>query len=264
MGRSMRPKNIPIQEILFTAKIGFLSKRLWLDFFTKRSISQNSRLWRSFVADEYFKEHESKTLRDVLVLNKRARTLLEARGLKAVVSPHMNQVDHDEMVARILIQLEREKGIESITTESELKQRFMHWVRTTREGRGVKFPDLALNLTGTSKFPRVALEVELSKKNFDRCKNMMLSYSSKKDVDAVIYIAEQQAIFDRLARAMKETNYPTWERPVGFSYLKDWLEEPTKASIYLSSNVATLQEWIGTNNELEPAELMQSSHKLIA
>lgn len=264
MGRSVRPKNIPLQEILFAAKIGFLSKRLWLDFFTKRSISQNSRLWRSFVGDEYFKKHESKSLRDVLVLDKKARFLLEARGLKAVASPHMNQVDHDEKVARILIQLEREKGIESIATESELKQRFMHWMRTTREGRGVKFPDLALTLVGTSKFPRIALEVELSKKNFDRCKNMMLSYSSKKDVDAVIFIAEQQAIFDRLARAMKDTNYPTWERPVGFSYLKDWLAEPTKASIYLSSKVATLQEWIGDKSEVKPSELIQGSHKLIA
>lgn len=245
----MRPKKIPLEEIRFAAKIGFLSKRLWLDFFTTKSVSQNSRRWRSFVTDEYFKKHESRSLRDVLVLDKKARSLLEARGLKAVASPHMNQVDHDETVARILIQLERDKTIQSIETESELKQKFMLWMRTTREGRGVKFPDLSVTLGKNAKFMQIALEIELSKKSFDRCKTMMLSYSSKREVGAVVFIAEQEVIFDRLARAMKETHYPTWERPIGFGYLKDWLRDPMTAPIYLSNSATSLREWQRLENE---------------
>jgi len=242
----MKKKVPPRSELLFASKMGFLSKRLWLDFFTTKSRSQNSRLWRSFVAQEYFKKHESKSLTDVLVLDQKGRSFLEAMGIGAVSAPHMNQVDHDETVSRILIQLERQNGIRSIETESELKQKFMLWMRTTREGRGAKFPDLTLNLHETGKFPRVALEIELSKKNFERCKAVMMSYSGKKEIAAVVFIAEQQAIFDRLARAMKATHYPSWERPIGFSPLKEWMREPMKAPIYLSNGVATLEDWMAT------------------
>lgn len=264
MGCTVRPKNIPLQEIQFAAKIGFLSKRLWLDFFTQRSESQKSRLWRGFVSDKYFKKHESESLQEVLVLDKKSRALLEARGISAVASPHMNQVDHDDKVARILFKLEGDKRIDSITTESELKQKFMKWMRTTSEGRSVKFPDLSIQLMENSKFPRLALEVELSKKSFDRCKTMMQSYSSKQDIDAVIFISEQQAIFDRLARAMKATNYPSWERPVGFSYLKDWLGDPFTAPIYLSNKIANLNDWLASSDENKPNEFMQGSRNLIA
>lgn len=239
----MRKKTVPEREILFAAKMGFLSKRLWLDFFTKKSPSQNSRLWRSFVSEGYFKDHESKSLSDVIVLDKKAHAHLIACGLGAVSAPHMNQVDHDETVSRILIQLEGQTGIQSIETESELKQKFMQWMRTTNEGRKAKFPDLTLNLGEKSKFQQIAVEVELSKKNFERTKAMMLSYSSKKEIDAVVFVAEQQAIFDRLARAMKVTHYPSWERPIGFSHLKEWLKDPMKAPIYLSDTVASLEEW---------------------
>lgn len=242
----MRPRHIPMREIQFTAKMGFLSRRFWLDFLATRSVSQNSRRWRSFVSDKYFKSHESKSLHDVIVLDKKARALLESKGLGAVIPPHMNQVDHDETVARILIQLEGYDGIRSIDTESELKQKFMLWMRTTRESRGAKFPDLTVHLTERSKFQRIALEVELSKKNFDRCKTMMLSYSSKKDIDIVVFIAEQKSIFDRLTRAIKETHYPTWERPIGFSHLKDWMNDPMNAPIYLSNSVEALNEWMAT------------------
>lgn len=245
----MRPKTVPIREIQFAAKMGFLSKRLWLDFFTKKSASQNCRRWQSFISEKYFKAHESKSLSNVLILDKKSRALLETLGLGAVTPPHMNQVDHDEIVARILVQLEARDEILSIKTESELKKKFMLWMRTTREGRGVKFPDLSVTFNEQAKFPRIAFEVELSKKNFERCKTMMVSYSTKNEIDAVVFIAEQQAIFDRLARAMKETHYPSWERPVGFSHLKGWMTDPTTAPIYMSEGVASLELWMSVKTE---------------
>lgn len=239
----MRARIIPQREIEFAAKVGFLTKRLWYEHFAKRSVSQNCRIWNSFLSEEHFKPHPSKSLKDTLVLNRKGRSFLEAKGLSAVLPPHMNQIDHDEIVARFLIQLENQNGIVGIETESEMKQKFMLWMRTTREGRGAKFPDLTLSLKDGSIYKRVAVELELSKKNFDRCKKMMTSYSSKKDIDVIVYVAEQKAIFDRIARAMKEVNYPSWERPVGFSHLKDWVADPMNASIYLSNGINTLKDW---------------------
>lgn len=244
----MRTPVPPIEEIIFTAKVGFLTRRLWLKYFTKRSKSRNVRVWNSFVRNGFFKPHESKSLRNTIVLDFKSKDILESKGLFAVLPPHMNQVDHDEIVANFLINLKNEEGILNIETESEKKREFLQWMRTTREGRGAKFPDLTLILRDGSQYKRIAVELELSKKNYDRCKKMMLSYSNKSEIDAVVYIAEQKAIFDQIARAMKEINYPSWERPVGFSHLKDWEINPMSASIYLSNGVLSLKDWITPKN----------------
>ncbi len=238
----MSGKYIPHQEIIFAAKTGFLSKDLWLKYFTARSPSRNSRIWNRFLADGYFKKHESKMLPDVLVLDRAAREELERRGANVVTSPHLSQFDHDEKAARIALALQRTELIEDFTTEAELKRQHWLWLKSTKAGVEAKFPDLTLKLPVGAKFLKVAVEIEQSKKNFDRYKKVMSSYASSKDIDLVVFISNNQAIFNSISRAMKEVNYPTWERPVGFGKMNLWLKNPESASIYLSRSVTSICE----------------------
>lgn len=238
----MSGKYIPHQEILFAAKTGFLSKDLWLKYFTARSPSRNSRLWNRFLTDGYFKKHESKMLPDVFVLNRVTREYLEKQGANAVTSPHLSQFDHDEKAARIALALQRIGLIEDFTTEAELKRQNWLWLKSTKAETEVKLPDLTFKLPVGAKFSKVAVEIEQSKKNFDRYKKVMNSYASSKDINLVIFISNNQAIFNSISRAMKDVNYPTWERPVGFGDMNLWLKSPESASIYLSRSVTSIAE----------------------
>lgn len=240
----MRNKVIPLREISFAAKTGFLSKSLWHEFYTRRSRSRNCRLWNRFVADGWFRPHDSKMLPNVLVLGKRALAELERRGVCAVTKPHLGQFDHDEKAARIILSLEQENVIENYHTEAELKRKFMVWMKTDKEGKNTKFPDLTIMLKGPSKFRRIAIEIEQSVKSFERYKRVMNSYASAKEIDAVIFVSDQQTIFNRIARAMKETHYPSWERPVGFGEMAAWLANPFDAPIYFSREVASIRAWM--------------------
>jgi hypothetical protein len=244
MGRTMSRKTLPWREILFTAKTGFMSKALWREFFTNRSESRNSRVWNGYTRGGFFKKHDSKMLPGVLVLAEAAAAELEKRGIPLVTKPHLGQFDHDEKTARILLKLLRENILDGYTTEAELKRKFMVWMKTTRDGKDAKFPDLTLNMKHPCKFRRVALEIEQSMKSQDRYRKVMTSYSSAKDVDAVIFISDRQTIFGRIARAMREVHYPSWERPVGFGEMEAWLKDPISAPIYLSRGVSSLREWM--------------------
>lgn len=246
----MSAKHIPLKEVHFAAKTGFLSKALWQKFFTTRSSSRNSRVWHQFVKDEYFRPHDSKMLPDVLVLGGRALKELEQRGIVAVTKPHLGQFDHDEKTANIVLSLEREKILDGYTTEAELKKKFWLWVKTTHEGKDSKFPDLTLELSRPAKFRKVAIEIEQSKKSFERYKKVMNSYANSKDIEVIIFISNQQSIFNCLARAMKEVNYPSWERPVGFGEMDSWLKNPLTAPIYLSRSVSSIREWTTENQKL--------------
>lgn len=245
----MSAKHVPMKEISFAAKTGFLSKALWHRFFTTRSYSRNSRIWQRFVQDEYFRPHESKMLPDVLVLGNRSLGELERRGIVAVTKPHLGQFDHDEKAASIILTLEREKVLDGFTTEGELKRKNWLWMKTTQEGRDAKFPDLILELSGNAKYRTVALEIEQSKKAFDRYKKVMNSYANIKGIDAVVFIANQQYIFNSISRAMKEVSYPSWERPVGFGEMEAWIKNPLTAPIYLSRGVESIEQWMNEKRE---------------
>jgi len=236
--------HVPLKEIFFAAKTGFLSKELWREFFTTRSESRNSRVWNGFIRESYFRPHESKMLPDVLVLGNKALSLLEKKGIPAVTKPHLGQFDHDEKAAKVILQLLKVEILEGYTTEAELKRKFMVWMKTTNDGKDAKFPDLTIRLKSPAKVRCVALEIEQSKKSFDRYKKVMRSYSSAKEIDAVVFISDRQTIFNQISRAMKETNYPSWERPVGFGEMEAWLRNPLTAPIYLSRGVSSLQEWL--------------------
>jgi len=239
----MRPRSVPMREILFAAKTGFLSKPLWHEFFAQRSRAQNARIWNNLLEQGYFCAHPSKMLRNVLMLAPKALAVLQKQGLVAVTHPHISQFDHDEKVARIALCLERESVIDDFTTEAELKKKFMVWMKTTHEGKSTKFPDLILDLRGAGKFQRVAIEVEQSLKSFERYKSVMNSYANAKKIQAVIFISDEQAIFNRIGRAMTEIHYPSWDRPVGFGLMNEWLKSPDTANIHLSRGLASIRQW---------------------
>ncbi len=249
MGRAVRPRAVPMREILFAAKTGFLSKPLWLEFFAFRSRAQNARTWKNLVDHEYFCIHPSRMLRNVLVLSKKSLEVLQKRGTVAVSQPHLGQFDHDEKVARIALALEKQNVLNEFTTEAELKKKFMVWMKTTHEGKSTKFPDLILDVKGTGQFNRIAIEVEQSLKSFERYKSVMNSYANAKKIQAVVFVSDQHTIFNRIGRAMTDIHYPSWERPVGYGLMDEWLKSPDTAAIHLSRGKTSIRQWANLANE---------------
>ncbi len=227
----MIPKTPPLKEMRFAAKTGFMSRSIWEEYFSKRSRTQNLRVWRSFVSDKYFTRHSSERLDDILILSERSRKLIENAGGEVVSPPHINQIDHDEIVSRILLVLTSLEIIGAVQTEGELRRKYMGWIKKTKEGREAKLPDLLIEVKRPDRTLKIALEIELSRKNPERYRKVMNSYAAQKTAERVIFISDKDNIFDRLSKAMKDTHYPSWEKPIGYSRLKEWMENPLTAAI---------------------------------
>lgn len=240
----MRPRNIPMKEILFAAKTGFISKSLWLQFFTQRSRSRNYRIWKSFEIEGYFKPHDSPILKNVLILAPKSIRLLRNHGVVAVTSPHINQFSHDENAARIALSLEDNLLIKSYLTEAELKKGSLYFWNQTDQSKGNKYPDLLINFPEGSKYSCVALEVEQSIKSFERYKIAFENYARQNKFDFILFASDHKAIFKRLSRAMEATHFPTWDIPVGYTDLSKFMENPRTAAIYLHNKTITLDEWL--------------------
>jgi hypothetical protein len=125
-------------------------------------------------------------------------------------------------------------------TEAEQKRQFFGKNRSFRESTAVKFPDLLLAANGRDGKKNIAIEVELSKKNPKRYRDIFRAYREKRECNMVIFLARSDAIFDALSRAMKDVTYPTWERPVGYGFVDEWTKSPGSAAIHLNNGRTTL------------------------
>lgn len=164
---------------------------------------------------------------------------------EAIASPpYISQLDHDEICARIALALERRGLLHSYMTEADQKRLFFGSHHSYREAKAVKFPDLLLELKGPGGGRQVAVEVELSRKSPRRYGEIFRALKDRPHYDLVLFLARSDVIFDALARAMKETTFPTWERPVGFGSVDAWLENPELASVHLHDGTTNLTKML--------------------
>lgn len=226
----MRPYLIPYDEIFFTAKFGFLSRKTWEKYFSTKSRTRNSEIWKEFVERRFFAKHPSDRLPDVLVLGSQGLTVLEKLGREKVHVPHLNQMTHDEALAQIAVRMMQSKLIESYQTESELKRKYLNWIKTSREGREAKMPDLLVEAGAESKLS-IAIELEISRKSFDRYCKALKSYSRQKASQAIIFVTDDPYVKKKILLAMNRVSFQINQKPVGFSLLSDWSNDPATASI---------------------------------
>jgi len=237
---------IPVAEIHFAAKSGFLSKSVWLDFFAAGSTGWKNKVWRSFLEREYFLKHPARRADDVLVPNPKSAAVKRLAGDAVAAPPYIFQLDHDEQCSRIALSLQRRGVVQDYMMEVEQKRHFFGWNKSLSEARAVKFTDLLLEVKCQSGFKRVAVELELSRKSPARYRKIFQSYAAKRDYSTIIFLSRSQTIFDALARAMKDATFPTWEKQVGFSSVDGWLKDPTLTPIHLDSGATSLAQLIAS------------------
>jgi hypothetical protein len=237
-------RHLPIEEITFAAKTGFLSRRLWLDYFAKGRKSWRNFMWRALVDRGDFLPHPAIRAGDVIVPNRRSLLVKRLVGDAVASPPYISQLDHDEICARIALTLDRRGLLHSYMTEADQKRLFFGSHRFYREARAVKFPDLLLEFRGPTGGRQVALEVELTRKNSRRYNEIFRALKDRPRHDLVLFLSRSDAIFDALTRAMKDVTFPTWERPVGFGSVDAWLANPELASIHLHDGATNLGQML--------------------
>lgn len=233
-------KYIPMDELKFAAKFGFLSRKIWEKWFSKRSRTRNIRVWRSFIEEGYFKCHHDDRYKDVLHLAPKGKRLLLESGYELVSSTNIYHLNHDEIVADLALQILGSGKIKQYSTEAELKKKNIDWRKYRREGVSAKFPDLLIH---SHDGKTLALEIELSRKSPERYRKVLDSYSNQRWASQILFIANQEAIFDRLSKAMTKVHFPTWEKPISFSWLADCQRDVMAANIHMAgSKISTLNE----------------------
>lgn len=238
----MRPHKMPLAEIRFAARAGFLSRPIWEEFFATGSTRWRRKRWGFLKEQGLFVPYPSRFTNDVLVLNRRSPEVKAVVGEAISTHPFFPQIEHDEAVSRILLTLAKHPKVLGYRIEAELKRELLVEKGLPRGRVKAKFPDGVIEVAGPKGPMRIALEVETSHKDQKRYREIVASYAARKDLSRVLFLARAKPIFDNLKAAMQAEFYPNWERPVGFGDLDGWLKNPASASIYFSDGVTTLEK----------------------
>ena len=154
---------IPNKEIELAARTGFLSKSLWLKYFATGTVAWRNRVWKNFVYRGYFEPHPSRRANDVVVLN--AKNLYVKKYAASLVQPPpVSVLDHDEIVVETYLRFEKLKSLAYSKFEAEIKKEYFSDKKNILLHQSVKFPDLLISLKGPVERKRIAIEVELSRK----------------------------------------------------------------------------------------------------
>jgi hypothetical protein len=236
----MRALKVPVEEIRFAAKTGFITKGLWDDFFAKGSYSWRRRQWNSLTERGYFRPHPSPIVTNTLVLHRKNLEVKALLGDSISSAPYVSQLNHDQILARSILTLARQNLIESFRTELELKRENIGSQKVFNLSEKTKHPDAIIEIRGPEKIHHVSLELELTKKDYKRYFQIIRTYSANSKVQRILFIARTEGVFNCLRKAMRENSYQNALKPVGFISYHEWVKDPANAPIHTSGKITSL------------------------
>ncbi len=230
----------PSAEIELAVRCGFLSRSVWNDFFANGKPRWRRYVWSRLISTGLFKPHQSRRAFDIIVPNEDHPLVKKLSGGEISHPPPIAQIDHDEIIVRSFLLLKKHQIILNAKFESELKREDLRTQRHYNPADKVKYPDLVIEVGAHELTKKIAIELELSRKEPKRYRQMMNTYMTSKQFSSVIFVTNRETIETSIESAIRETFYPRWERPVGFVELAEWIKNPSEAAIVGDGKVTTL------------------------
>lgn len=220
----MRAKYHPLEEMEFAARVGFLTRTLWREFFGSGTLRWQNMVWRRLKEDGFFRAHAGMP---GLYLPNPQHPLLDLRAPYIAKPPILSQLVHDELVARSYLLLKRELPNSELKTEAYLKKEAPINNKGLRVEQSKKHPDLVLNLDGDL----TAFEIELSQKSRARYRAILRGYRAG-GFERIIYLIRSKGVMNAIESAAHEVSFPRSEIPLGFGSIADWRLNPLETAIH--------------------------------
>lgn len=239
----------PVNEIRFATKAGFITKNIWIRYFANGSDGWKNKLWNSLLLRGHFLKHPSRRANDTLVLNPNDNLVRKLIGYEKSRAPFVSQIDHDEITARIILDLLKDAVITDYRLEPELKRMTPEVHRQFDSKQKTKYPDGLIKLQNEDQ-TRIAIELELTRKEPKRYRDIIEAYATFKNAELVIFILRDERLALTLKNAMRDKFYPKHVRPIGFGKLSEWQENPAKAPIMFDEHTTSLDELRMNNGKI--------------
>ncbi len=245
-----RPSLVPEDAIRITAKSGFMTRQLFTKYFaTNMTPRSQLRAWSRLLSSGFFVQHPDQRLRDVFLLNKRNRRLLQFLTHEPVRAPYSGLIRHDEIVLNGVLKIEEHGFLESWITESELRKEGSGLLRIQDQGQSAKYPDAVLITKSPVQSIGIAIEVELSRKEKRRYQQIMNAYSFAKNIELILFVCGDVEIENLILEMSRLYFVPARGAELGFMSKSDWLQNPILGLVKTESRSCSLGTWVSDKEQ---------------
>lgn len=167
----------------FAARWGFLTQDLFFQFFCPMSQAQQYRYWSHLIEEGYF--YKSNASPRVLLLTHKSRVKFGGFARSARLPIY---VEHDAVVARVFLALDRRGLLASSWLEDELMRNPMEAYVVLGAEQVHRVPDLVFDLkTFDGSHLRCALEIEKTTKSQSRYAKIALAYLGYAKISVILF-----------------------------------------------------------------------------
>lgn len=238
-GKEM-PNNV-ISSLTYIAKVGFITREIWNDFFGNGNIRWKQRQFKKMIEEDLIVPFANTKISNVFVLSRKGKSLLLKTNLGCSVPPYSAVVEHDEVIARSLLNLERKKIVTEWNPECELKRTNALQFDIGVSAKEQKYPDAIFKISLSGKTGIFALEYERSLKSASRYKDILWLYSKASNIDVVIFVCKDKLIENTIRGRLNFLRNLTLFKKVGFVDAHEWIKGPETATIHFHSVSNTLE-----------------------
>jgi hypothetical protein len=214
------------------AKAGFLTKRIWQEFFATGNRRWQNKRWKSLMSLGLFQPvPDYGFVESAVTLTLAGRAIAFRLGMGPVYSPPAKNLWHDEELVRLALFLERQGWICNWLTEPALKMGDEGEKLFQNHARAPKFPDLLIEWKTPKGKLLWAIELERTRKEFTRYYEMVGAYRGISRIDTVLVIVAAKSIETNIKKAQAKMNYPQHQRPMLFASLDEVSANPLASEL---------------------------------
>ena len=245
-----------VEALRYLGKIGVLGTRDWRRYFCPHK----DRRWQErqlahLRKNGYIKKHTASSLLGKWILDEKGKAFLQGRNWSVVNPVPANHVDHDELVARSLYEMEQASYIHSWKVERELKKLNQKDYLISNKDGEMKFPDAIFKVQLPNGLRTVALEYERRGKSETRYRSILWNYSDLSSISLVIFICEDEFISRRIERALKNIGRTDMQDRLAITSANEWKSSPLEAPIKMSRGAINLKSVCQKFNEIQTEKI---------
>lgn len=230
------------EALRYIGKVGVLSSRDWYHYFCHNKDRRWQERQLAYLRNNgYIKKHTANSLLGKWILDEKGKSFLNARKWSVVNPVPAHHVDHDELVARSLYEMEQASYIHSWQVEKELKMMNQKDYMLSNKDGDMKFPDAIFKVKLSDGIRTVALEYERRGKSDTRYRSILWNYSDLSSISLVIFICEEELYSKRIERALKNIGRTDLKDRLAITSAAEWKSSPLLAPIKMSRGIINLK-----------------------
>jgi hypothetical protein len=231
-----------IHAILFTGKVGFLSKPIWREFFGTGNERWQEKQIQHAIETGFFQKHRNELAKGYWILGDKGIELLREMGGVYVKPVQVNYLNHDQVVAQSILRLRQARIIRTFQVERELKSYGTKEFLLSDQDHDKKYPDAVFRIEVLGEKRTVAIEYERNRKSSSRYKSILFQYASITNLSMVLYIVEEEVTKKAIQGAMKHLGQTALLSKLAFVDAEEWRTSPLTALIWLPRQKVKLGE----------------------